>query len=75
MCSVIVINDDSTFKGVFVDMYKALGLNWWYLSCGNYKGNLVEHYHQFMNKDQAIAGNTGGNNTIMPENAKISQYT
>ena len=47
MCSVVVVDDGSSFKGVFEDMCKALNIHYWCLSRGNHKGNSVERYHRF----------------------------
>ena len=38
MCSVVVIDDGSSFKYVFMDMCKKLGLTYWVLSRGNHRG-------------------------------------
>ena len=74
MCSVVVIDDGSTFKNAFMDMCKKLRLHYWCLSRGNHKGNSVERYHRFLNKTQTINGNDRGTNTCYIENAKTSQY-
>ena len=74
MCSVVVINDGSTFKGAFIAMCQALKINFWYLSYSNHKGNSVTHYHRFLNKTQAISNNNCGTNQVFIHNAKISQY-
>ena len=42
MCSVVVVDDESNFKNVFLEM--------WCLSRGNHTGNSVERYHRFINK-------------------------
>ena len=74
MCSVVVVDDGSSFKNVFMDMCKRLGLTYWVLSRGNHKGNSVERYHRFLNKTQAIAGNDRGTHDVYIQNAKTSQY-
>ena len=60
MCSVVVINNGSTFKSVFISMYKALKIHNWCLSRGNHRGNSAEHYHIFLNKTEDITGNHRG---------------
>ena len=60
MCSVVVVDDSSNFKNVFLEMFKKLNTHCWVLSRGNHKGNSVEHYHRFINKTQEIAGNNQG---------------
>ena len=74
MCSVVVIDDGSTFKGVFMLMCKHLKINYWCLSRGNHHGNSVERYHRFLNKTQTIAGNDRGTNIVIKQNAETSQY-
>ena len=74
MCSVVVIDDGSSFKNMFMDMCKKLCLTYWVLSRGSHKGNYVNHYHRFLNKTQAIAGNDQGTHDVYIQNAKTSQY-
>ena len=45
MVAVVVVDDGSTFKGLFQDMCSALKLTLWPLARGNHKGNSVEKYH------------------------------
>ena len=42
MCSVVVIDDVSTFKGTFIAMYQALKINFCCLSRGTHKGISVK---------------------------------
>ena len=74
MCSVVVIDDGSSFKSVFIAMCDCLRIVYWCLSRGNHKGNSVERYHRFLNKTQAIAGNDRGTHDVYIQNAKTSQY-
>ena len=74
MCSVVVVDDGSTFKHVFKLMCNALSITYWCLSRGNHRGNSVERYHRFLNKTQAIAGNDRGTHQVYIQNAKTSQY-
>ena len=68
ICSVIVINNGSSFKEVFIEMCDALELTHWCLSRGNHKHNSVERYHIFLNKTQAITGNDCGTHEQCPIN-------
>ena len=70
MCSMVVIDDGSTFKSVFILMCTALKINFWYLSRGNHRSNSVERYHRFLNKTQAIAGTDRGTHSVILQNAK-----
>ena len=72
--AIIVVDDGSTFKGVFQEMCKHLKLTYWALSKGNHKGMSVERYHRFLNKTQAITGNDRGTHLTYLQNAKTSQY-
>ena len=74
MCSVVVIDDGSTFKSVFIKIYISFNINHWCLSCGNHKINSVERYRRFLNKTQAINGNDRGTYDIYIQNYKTSQY-
>ena len=40
----------------------------------NHKENYVEHYHRFLNKTKAIAGNDRGTHDVYIQNTKTSQY-
>ena len=62
--SVVLIDDGSTFKSVFVGICNSLNINNWCLSRGNHRGNLVERYHRFLNKTQAINSNNRGTHDI-----------
>ena len=74
MCSMVVIDDGSTFKSVFILMCTELKTNFWCLSRGNHRGNSVERYHRFRNKTQAIAGTDRGTHFVILQTAKTSQY-
>ena len=74
MCSVVVIDDSSTFKKVFIEICFALKIHYWYLSRGNNQCNSVGHYHQFLNKTQTISGNDRSTNKVFIENVETSQY-
>ena len=39
MCSVVVIDDGTTFKSVFISMCEKLNIDFWCLSRGNHRGN------------------------------------
>ena len=57
MRSVILIDDGSTFRSIFIGMCTSLNINHWCLSRGNHRSNSVEYYHRFLNKTQFINGN------------------
>ena len=74
MCSVVTIDEGSTFKGVFIVMCIKLKTNYWCMERRNHRSNLVERYHRYLNKTQAIAGNDQCTNIVIIQNAKASQY-
>ena len=74
ICAVVVVDDGSTFKGIFKEMIELLKITLWTLSRGNHKGNSAERYHRFLNKTQAITGNDRGTHGNFIQNAKTSQY-
>jgi hypothetical protein len=74
MSAVIVVDDGSTFKGIFRDMCDILQITLWTLSRGNHKGCSAERFHRFMNKTQAIAGQSVGTHAVFSRNAKLSAY-
>ena len=74
MCAVVVVDEGSNFKSVFVDMCTALNITCWTLARGNHKGNSCERYHRFLNKTQTINGGNRGTHTGFAQNAKTSQY-
>ena len=65
MCSVVVIDDGSIFKGAFISMCTNLNINHWSLARGNHMGNSVERYHRYLNKIQAIARDDRGANAVI----------
>ena len=65
MRSVVVIDNGSTFKCVFISMCKYLKIQYGCLSRGNHRGNSVERYHRLLNKIQTIAGTDRGTNQVI----------
>ena len=74
MCSIVMIDDGITFKGVFIAMCEAIELNYWCFSRGNHRGNSVEIFY-FFNKTQAPTGTDRGAYNVVLQNAKTGQYT
>ena len=54
--------------------FKCLEITLWNLSRRNNKVNIIEKYHQFLSKIQAIAGKHRVSHDIFIQNAKTSQY-
>ena len=55
VCHLVVIDDGTPFKCVFVAMCKALDLSYDIFSKRNHKRLTVEHFHHFFNKAVTIA--------------------
>ena len=75
MCSVVVLDDVSSFKGLFMEIYKALDLIYWCLSQRNHRGISVKRYYRCFNKTQAITNNIRATHDVYLEKSKNSQYT
>ena len=72
-CSVIY--DGITFRGAFQTMCKALKITYWCISRGNHKGNSVENFHWFLNKNQTISDCDWEKHYYgFVQNEKTSQY-
>ena len=54
MCHLVVIYDDTPFKGTFVAICTSLDLPYDILAKRNHKGLTVEHFHRFLNKAVTI---------------------
>ena len=74
MCAVVVVDDGSSFKGLFEEMCQLLKITFWALSRGNHKGLSVERYHRYLNKTQTIVGNDRGTHHTFLQNCKVTQY-
>ena len=72
MVGIIYVDSGSWFKNVFKYMWAALGIIYWPLSHGNYKGVSVEKYHRFLNKTQVIACQYRGMYEVFLHNSKTS---
>ena len=55
MVATIIIDSYIRFKNIFKYMCADLGIIYWPLARGNNKGTIIEKYHLFINKTQAIA--------------------
>jgi hypothetical protein len=73
-CGLIVVDDGSTFKGLFKAVCSLLNIDLHVAARGNHKAVGVEHFHRFLNKAVAIAGNDRGTNTVFVEAAHTAAY-
>jgi hypothetical protein len=71
---LIVVDDGSTFKGLFQTVCSILHIDIDVAARGNHKAVGVEHFHQFLNKAVAIAANDRGTNTVCVEAAHTAAY-
>ena len=60
MCYLIVLYNDTPFKGAFVAMCQSLNLNYEISTKRNHKRLSVEHFHRFLNKSVTIAAEDRG---------------
>ena len=70
MLSIVVIHDCSNFKPISIDMCFTLRIQYCFVSRGNHLSNLVEHYHQFLNKIQTFSCNDRTINKVFIRNTK-----
>jgi hypothetical protein len=56
-CVMVVVDDGSTFKGLFVEMCKILKLRCHVVARNNHQALCVERFHVFLNKTLRIATN------------------
>ena len=73
-CGLIVVDDGSTFKGLFKEVCAILHIELHVAARGNHQAVGVEHFHRFLNKAVAIAANDRGTNTVFVEAAHTAAY-
>ena len=73
-CGLVVVDDGSTFKGLFKTVCAALSIDFHVAARGNHKAVGVEHFHRFLNKAVAIAANDRGTNSVFVEAAHTAAY-
>jgi hypothetical protein len=73
-CGVVVVDDGSTFKGLFKAVCLLLNISFHVAAKGNHKAVSVEHFHRFLNKAVTIAANDRGTNTVFVEAAHTAAY-
>jgi hypothetical protein len=74
-CGLVVVDDGSTFKGVFKTVCSLLGITLLVAAKSNHKAVGVEKVHHFLNKAVAIAANDrGSNKKVVVEAAHTSAY-
>jgi hypothetical protein len=73
-CGLVVVDDGSNFKGLFVAVCDILSIDIHVAARGNHKAVGVERFHRFLNKAVAIASNDRGTNTVFVEAAHTAAY-
>jgi hypothetical protein len=68
-CGLVVVDDGSNFKGLFIAICDILSIDVHVAACGIHKTVGVKRFHQFLNKAAAIVSNDRGTNTIFVEAA------
>ena len=76
MCAVVVIDNSSTSKCVFILMCKHLKIQYWCLLRGNQRGNgnSVERHQSFLNKTQTLVGTDRGTSLVIVQHEKKILY-
>ena len=64
LCHLVVLDDGTPFKEVFIAMRQALNLNYDIFAKWNHKGLSVEHFHCFLNTSVTIAAEERGTTNI-----------
>jgi hypothetical protein len=73
-CGLVVVDDGSTFKGLFKTVWAALSIDFHVAARSNHKAVRVEHFHRFLNKAVAIAANDCSTNSVFVEAAHTAAY-
>ena len=74
ICSRVVIDDDSKFKGFFQDMCIALKIEHIVLARGNHQGCRCERFHRYLNKVLTIECTKRRTNRIFVDGSKTATY-
>ena len=74
MCHLVVIDDNTPFKGAFVAICQVLNMNYDVLTNRNHNGLSVEHFNHFLNKSVTIAAEECGNNDIFVPTSIAAAY-
>ena len=73
-CGLIVVEDGSTFKGLFCTVCNILNIDIHVAARGNHQAVGVEHFHRFLNKAVGMVSNDRGTNTVFVEVAHTATY-
>jgi hypothetical protein len=73
-CGLAVVDNGSTFKGLFQTVCSTLNIEHHVTARGNHKAVSVKHFLHFLNKAVAIAANYQGTNTKFVEAAYTAAY-
>ena len=74
LCLLVVIDADSSFRGTFEKMCKALNLRFHVVAKRNHKAVGVERFHKFLNHATTIAAEERGSAAIFVECAIATAY-
>jgi hypothetical protein len=73
-CGLVVVDDGSTFKGLFQTVCTTLNIDIHVAARRNHKAVGIDHFHRFLNKAVAIAANDLGTNTVFVKAAHTAPY-
>lgn len=74
LCAVVVVDDGSTFRGLFEDMCKLLKIRFHAAAKSNHKSTGVERFHACLNRGATIFTEEGGSNECFEEAAMVLAY-
>ena len=74
ICAVVVIDDGSTFRGLFEEMCSLLKIRFHAAAKRNHKSIGVEKFHAFLNKGVTIYAEERGSNECFVEAAMVLVY-
>ena len=73
-CGLVVVDNGSTFKGLFQSVYALLNISFHIAARGNHKAVGVDNFQRFLNKSVAIAANDRGTNSVFVEASHTASY-
>ena len=73
-CAIVVVDDGSTFRGLFKEMYSLLKIRFHAAAKRNHKSISVERFHNFLKKGITFYSEERGTNKCFVEAAMVLAY-
>jgi hypothetical protein len=74
LCGLVVVDAASSFRSVFEDMCKILGITFHQAARGNHKAVTVERFFRFLNRLLTIHSNDRATNQVFVETSECAAY-